>query len=47
MYWAGDLWAWAGPASGLADLPPDAVFGVSLGPVGGGGSAEPVLTGGL
>lgn len=47
MYWAGDLWTWEGPASGLADLPAGAVFGVSAGPAGGGGTAAPVLTGSL
>ena len=47
MYWAGDLWAWAGPVDGLADVPEGATFGVSLGPVGGGGDATPVLTGEL
>ena len=47
MYWAGDLWAWAGPVAGLGDIPPGATFGVSLGPVGGGGDAAPVLTGEL
>ena len=45
MYWAGDLWAWAGAVDGLADVPEGATFGVSLGPVGGGGEATPVLTG--
>ena len=47
MYWAGELWTWEGPASGLADLPDGAVFGVSAGPAGGGGTAAPVLTGSL
>ena len=42
----GDLQAWTGPVDGLASLPPDAVFGVSLVPAGG-GTGEPVLTGGL
>lgn len=46
MYWAGKLWAWAGPATGLASLPPGTVFGVSLG-ASGGGEGEPVLTGQL
>jgi hypothetical protein len=46
MYTGGDLQAWAGPVDGLAALPPDAVFGVSLVPVGG-GAGEPVLTGRL
>ena len=47
MYWAGDLWAWAGPVEGLADVPDGATFGVSLGTEGGGGDATPVLTGEL
>ena len=47
MYWAGELWTWAGPVSGLTDLPAGATFGVSLGPVGGGTDAAPVLTGSL
>ncbi len=47
MYWAGELWTWAGPVSGLADLPAGATFGVSLGQVGGGTDATPVLTGSL
>ncbi len=47
MYWAGDLWTWAGPAAGLADLPAGARFGVSLAPAGGGGTAVPVLSGSL
>ena len=46
MYPGGDLQSWAGPVDGLADLPPDAVFGVSLVPAGG-GPAIPVLTGSL
>lgn len=45
MYPGGDLQAWAGPVDGLADLPPDAVFGVSLVPAEG-GAGTPVLTGG-
>jgi hypothetical protein len=45
MYPGGSLQAWAGPVDGLGDLPPDAVFGVSLVPAGG-GPAEPVLTSG-
>ena len=32
MYAGGDLQSWAGQVDGLADLPPDAVFGVSLVP---------------
>ena len=47
MYWAGDLWAWAGTVDGLADVPEGATFGVSLAPAGGGGDATPVLTGEL
>jgi hypothetical protein len=46
MYWAGDLWAWAGPVEGLDSLPPGAVFGVSLSPTDG-GAGDPVLTGSL
>jgi hypothetical protein len=46
MYTGGELQAWAGPVDGLAALPPGAVFGVSLVPVGG-GAGEPVLTGQL
>jgi anti-sigma factor RsiW len=46
MYQGGELQAWAGPVAGLADLPPDAVFGVSLVPAGG-GAGEPLLTGGI
>ena len=46
MYPGGDLQSWAGPVSGLADLPPHAVFGVSLVPAPG-AAGEPVLTGGL
>lgn len=47
MYPAGDLWTWAGAVDGLGDLPAGAVFGVSLGPKGGGAGAIPVLTGSL
>jgi hypothetical protein len=47
MFWAGNLWTWAGPVTGLADIPAGATFGVSLGPVGGGTDATPVLTGSL
>jgi hypothetical protein len=47
MYWGGDVAAWAGSASGLAALPPGSAFGVSLGPVGGGDGAVPMLTGRL
>jgi hypothetical protein len=46
MYRAGELWTWAGPVDGLDDLPPDAVFGVSIGPVGGAPDSVVVLTGG-
>jgi hypothetical protein len=45
MYWAGDLWAWAGPADGLGDLPAGTTFGVSL--VAAGGEGQPVLVGEL
>ncbi|HKF85678.1 MAG TPA: hypothetical protein VKB30_07820 [Candidatus Limnocylindrales bacterium] len=47
MYWAGDLWAWAGPVPGLADVPAGTMFGVSLGPVDGAAGSTPVLTGEL
>ena len=46
MYVGGDLQSWAGQVDGLADLPPDAVFGVSLVPEGA-KSGIPVLTGGV
>lgn len=46
MYWAGDMWTWAGPVQGLGELPAGAVFGVSLVSAGS-GSGEPVLTGEL
>ena len=46
MYWAGDVWTWAGPVEGLDGLPPGAVFGVSLS-TGDGTPSEPVLTGDL
>ncbi len=46
MYAGGDLQSWAGEVDGLADLPPDAVFGVSLVPEGA-ESGTPVLTGSL
>ncbi|OGO57321.1 MAG: hypothetical protein A2V85_15625 [Chloroflexi bacterium RBG_16_72_14] len=46
MYWAGDLWAWAGPADGLGDLPAGTAFGVSL-VVTGSGEGQPVLAGEL
>jgi anti-sigma factor RsiW len=46
MYPGGGLQSWAGKVDGLADLPDDAVFGVSLVPADD-GPAEPVLTGGL
>ena len=44
MYAGGDMQSWAGQVDGLADLPPDAVFGVSLVPEGA-KSGIPVLTG--
>ncbi len=44
MYAGGDLQSWAGTVDGLADLPSDAVFGVSLVPQGA-ESGTPVLTG--
>jgi hypothetical protein len=47
MYWAGDVWTWAGPAQGLDSLPPGSTFGVSVDPEGGGSDATPVLTGTL
>jgi len=47
MYWAGELWTWAGPVDGLESLPADATFGVSLGPAGGGPGSVPVLAGEL
>jgi hypothetical protein len=43
MYAGGDLQSWAGQVDGLADLPPESVFGVSLVPED--GSGIPVLTG--
>ena len=46
MYAGGDLQSWAGEVDGLADLPQDAVFGVSLVPEGA-ASGTPVLTGSL
>lgn len=46
MYWAGELWSWAGPATGLEGLPDGTTFGVSFVPAGG-GAGEPVLTGEL
>ena len=45
MYLAGEVWSWAGPVTDLGEVPPDAVFGVSVGPSGGGSDAIPVLTG--
>jgi hypothetical protein len=45
MYWAGDMWTWAGPVSGLGDLPAGALFGVSVSSAS--GTSEPVLTGHL
>jgi hypothetical protein len=47
MYWGGELASWAGTAAGLEDLPPGTTFGVSVGPIGGGASSQPVLTGQL
>jgi hypothetical protein len=47
MYWAGELWTWAGPVDGLESLPAHATFGVSLGPAGGGPGSVPVLAGEL
>jgi hypothetical protein len=44
MYAGGDMQSWAGKVDGLEDLPPDAVFGVSLVPEGA-KSGIPVLTG--
>jgi hypothetical protein len=46
MYWAGDVWTWAGPVEGLDALPPGATFGVSLSTPDA-GAGEPVLTGSL
>jgi hypothetical protein len=46
MYWAGDVWTWAGPVQGLDAIGPGAVFGVSLTHADG-ASGEPVLTGSL
>ena len=45
MYPAGEVWSWAGPVADLGVVPQDAVFGVSVGPAGGGPDAIPVLTG--
>jgi hypothetical protein len=48
MYLVAGLALWAGPVDGLASLPPDAVFGVSLVPVGGADPASsPALLGEL
>jgi hypothetical protein len=44
MYGGGDLQAWAGSVPGLAVLPADATFGVSL-VADGGGAGQTVLTG--
>jgi hypothetical protein len=44
MYRGGDLQVWAGSVPGLALLPPDARFGVSL-VAAGGGAGQTVLTG--
>ncbi len=46
MYWAGEVWTWAGPVDGLDALPPGAVFGVSRS-ADDGTKGEPVLTGDL
>ena len=46
MYWAGDVWTWAGPVQGLDALGPGATFGVSLTHADG-SPGEPVLTGSL
>jgi hypothetical protein len=46
MYVGGDSQSWAGEVAGLADLPPDAAFGVSLVPAGA-ESGTPVLWGSL
>ena len=46
MYPGGGMQAWAGPMTGLAELPAGTVFGISLVPVGG-GAGEPMLTGKL
>ena len=45
MYWAGDVWTWAGPVDGLGSLPPGATFGVSL--TSPDAPGQPVLTGNL
>lgn len=47
MYFVGDIATWVGPVSGLDAVAPGAQFGVSIGPLGGGASSEPVLTGRL
>jgi hypothetical protein len=47
MYWAGELWTWAGRVEGLDRLPADASFGVSLGVPGAGAESVPILEGGL
>jgi len=48
MYVAGEVGYWAGSVDGLADLPPGAVFGVSLvDPSAGPGSGTPILLGTL
>jgi hypothetical protein len=46
MYPGGRLQAWAGEVAGLAALPPDAVFGVSLVPAGGGSGEALLVSGG-
>ncbi len=47
MYWAGGVWTWTGPVSGLDALPAGAQFGVSTGPEGGATNSTPVLLGTL
>jgi hypothetical protein len=46
MYPAADGWAWSGTAPGIASLPPDTTFGVSLVPANG-APGEPVMVGSL
>lgn len=46
LYPGGDLQAWSGAVAGLDVLPPDAVFGVSIVPAGG-GEPQVILTGSL
>jgi hypothetical protein len=47
MYWAGDLWTWAGPVEGLSTIPAGATFGVSLTSTGANPAPEPLLLGEL